>query len=155
MAIENIQSILTENYFFKDFTPSEIELLVKHAKFKTFNEGEFLFSTGQEAKSFYLVISGTVSLQVSSHEHGIIELDSVQDSEFIGWSWLKSPFIYKFDAINFVKTKTLKFDAKELKKEMDINHEFGFKMYKLFTLILIERLQAAKENIIDIYENNF
>ena len=155
MQNERIKNIIRENLLFKNFNHDEIDFLAKHSTINSFNQGEFIFSARLEAKNFYLLIDGTVSLQVFSHEHGIIELDNLQDGEFLGWSWLISPHNYHFDAVAFEKTNTICFDAKEIKKEMDNNHEFGYKMYKLFTPVIIERLQASRSNILDLYEKNF
>ena len=99
--VENLKKIIEEHFFFKDFNPEEIEILLKHASLVNFNEGEFLLTTRQEARNFYFILSGSVSLQVFSHEHGIIEFENIQDGEILGWSWLVFPFVYHFDAVAF------------------------------------------------------
>jgi CRP/FNR family cyclic AMP-dependent transcriptional regulator len=155
MSKESINAIISENLFFKHFTPGEIDLLVKHSAFVSFNEGEYLLTARQEAKGFYFIIGGSVSIQVFSHEHGILEIETIQDGEFLGWSWLVSPYVYHYDAVAFEKTKAIYFDAVALKREMDHNHEFGYKIYKLFTPVIVERLQASRLSILELYEKNF
>lgn len=155
MINERIKNIIAEDLLFNNFNQSELDLLANNCKFLNFNEGDFLFNIDQEAKAFYLIISGAVSLQIFSHEHGIVELENIQDGEFLGWSWLISPYKYHFDAVIFEKTKVLCFDAKAIKHEMDNNHEFGYKMYKLITPIITERLQASRSNILNLYEKSF
>lgn len=153
--MENNKNIIEENLFFQDFNQDEIEILVKNSAFTSFKEGNFLMNARQEAKNFYFIIDGSVSLQVFSHEHGIIEIENIQGGEILGWSWLVSPFVYHFDAVAFEKVKALYFNAQSLKNEMQNNHEFGYKMYKLFMPIIVERLQAARKNILDLYEKDF
>jgi CRP/FNR family cyclic AMP-dependent transcriptional regulator len=155
MTKENTKNIITDSLFFKDFTPAEMEILSKHSKFVSFTEGEFLLGRHQEAKYFYFIINGSVSLQIFSHEHGIIELDNIQDGEILGWSWMVSPYQFHYDAIALEKTKAIFFDAVSLKNEMNNNHDFGFKVYSIFTPVIIERLQASRENILVLYEKSF
>lgn len=151
-AAKKISAIILEHLFFKDLTHQEVEILTKHAKFEEFNKSDFLLSAREESRTFYLVLSGIVSLQIFSHERGIVELETIQEGEFLGWSWLSSPYKWHFDAVATEKAKTITFDAKALKKEMDHNPVFGFKMYKIFTPIIIERLQAARKNLIELEE---
>jgi CRP/FNR family cyclic AMP-dependent transcriptional regulator len=155
MVKQNIKNILEDNLFFKEFNQEEIEILVKHSVFSSFNEGEFLLGRHQEAKYFYFIINGSVSLQVFSHEHGILELDNIQDGEILGWSWLVPPFAFHYDALALERTNAVYFDAVAIKNEMQKNHDFGFKMYSLFTPIIIERLQASRKNILELYEKSF
>ena len=155
MSKENIRILITENLFFKNFTQEEIDILVNNSAFVSFNEGEYLLTARQEAKGFYFIIGGALSIQLFSHEQGIVEIETVGDGEILGWSWLVSPFVYHYDAVACEKTKALYFDAVALKKEMVINHEFGYKIYKLFMPVVVERLQASRVSILGIYEKNF
>ncbi|MBC7473400.1 MAG: cyclic nucleotide-binding domain-containing protein [Candidatus Sericytochromatia bacterium] len=154
MINENIKQIIEEHLFFKGFEYNEIDILIKHCAFTSFKKGDFLLGARQEAKNFYLITNGIVSLQVFSHSHGIIKLENIQDGEFLGWSWLTAPYDYHFDAVAFSKIKALVFDAKAIKRDMEANHEFGYKMYRLFIPIIVERLQAARKNILELYERD-
>lgn len=155
MTKESTKNIITENLLFKDFNNEEIDILVKNSSFVSFDSGDFIVSARQDAKHFYFIINGSVSLQAFSHEHGVIELENIQDGEILGWSWLIPPYKYHFDAIILDKTRAIQFDAHALKIEMQNNHEFGYKIYKLIVPVIIERLQASRENILELYENNF
>ena len=150
--VKKINSIITEHLFFKSLTRNEIDSLVNNAKIETFSEGDFLLSARDEAKTFYLILSGSVSLQLFSHERGILELETIQEGEFVGWSWLSSPYKWHFDIVSVEKTQVITFDAKAIKKEMENNPEFGFKIYKIFTPIIIERLQATRKNLMNLEE---
>lgn len=149
---KKISAIISEHLFFKNLTKEENEILTNHAKFEHFNKGEFLLSAREESKIFYLVLSGIVSLQIFSHERGIVELETIQEGEFLGWSWLSSPYKWHFDGVATEKTTTITFEAKALKREMEHNISLGYKMYKIFTPIIIERLQAARKNLIELEE---
>ena len=155
MSKENIRMLITENLFFKNFNHEEIEILANHASFVSFDKVEFLMTARQEAKGFYFIIGGIVSLQIFSPKQGMLEIETIQVSEFLGWSWLVETYFYHYDAVAFEKTKALYFDAVALKKEIENNHEFGYKIYKLFTPVIVERLQASRLNILELYEKNF
>lgn len=152
MPKNEIKNAIREHLFFKHFKEEEIDILVNCSSLVSFNENEYLTTAKKDSKIFYLILSGSVSLQLFSHERGIIELETIQSGEFIGWSWLVAPYKWHFDSVAMENTKTICFDAVDMKKEMEKNPEFGYKMYKIFTSIIIERLQAERANILDVYD---
>ncbi|MFN8673370.1 MAG: cyclic nucleotide-binding domain-containing protein [Candidatus Sericytochromatia bacterium] len=151
MNKNEIKTHIKEHLFFKHFKENEIDILEKCASIKNFEEDDFLTTIREEAKVFYLITNGSVTLQLFSHEKGIIELEKLESEDLLGWSWLIAPYKWHFDAIAVEKTQAICFDAVAIKKEMENNTEFGYKMYKIFTPIIIERIQAERKNLLDIY----
>ncbi|MFN4151561.1 MAG: cyclic nucleotide-binding domain-containing protein [Candidatus Sericytochromatia bacterium] len=150
---EKIKKYISEHLFFHELTNEEKDILVKCAHVKEFNEDEFIIGTHEEAKHFYLILSGTAGLSIFSHEYGKINVETIQEGDFLGWSWLVRPNKYHFDVVAQEKVKTLAFDTKELRKEMEHNHLFGYKIYKIFTPIIVERLQTTILNVMNNYKN--
>lgn len=150
---DRIKKYISEHLFFHDFTDEEKDIFSRNAEFKEFEEDEFIIGTHEEAKCFYLILSGTAGLSIFSHEYGKINVETIQDGDFLGWSWLIRPNKYHFDAVAQEKVRAIAFDAKELRKEMENNHNFGYKIYRIFTPIIVERLQTTIMNVIDNYKN--
>lgn len=149
------KNIIADISYFKDFNIDEINIITKHSSLISFNAGDFLVKTNQPAENFYFILKGTVSLQVLSNENGIIELSSVSENEFLCWSWLSSPYKYTLNAVAFEKTATLMIDAVGIKREMEDNHEFGNKIYQIFSKTIIEQFQGLQKSFVELYENSF
>jgi CRP/FNR family transcriptional regulator len=58
----NIREFLLQTFLFSSFTEKEIDLLVNYASIKKVSKGEQIFSEGQEASAFFIVISGKVKI---------------------------------------------------------------------------------------------
>jgi CRP/FNR family cyclic AMP-dependent transcriptional regulator len=150
--MEKIENIIKEHFFFRDLNNEQVNTLAKCASFEIIDPDKYILTVKEEAKNFYLILEGSVSLQVFSHERGTINLEVIQEGEFLGWSWLFSPYKWRFDAKTNEKTKFLCFDAKILKNEMAKDPELGFKIHKLFSQLIIERLQALRFKFLDVLE---
>jgi CRP-like cAMP-binding protein len=57
---------LRDNSWFKDFSPSLIEELVKVGSIQTFDTNELIVTEGEVADSFYTIISGSADVVKSS-----------------------------------------------------------------------------------------
>lgn len=152
---EDINKAIKGISCFSEFNPIEIEFLANHCSRLIFKPGNYLLNSDQKADCFYFILEGTVSIQVLSEKEGIIELESIQNSGFLGCGWLNSPYKNDYSAMAFKQTDALVFDAITIKKEMEKNHEFGYKMYELFTKIITDRFKSFRKNIVELYEKNF
>lgn len=58
----NIQKFLLQTFLFNSFTEKEIDLLSKSISTKKVSKGEQIFSEGQEASAFFIIVSGKVKI---------------------------------------------------------------------------------------------
>lgn len=152
--MESIKKIISEHLFFQDLSKEQVDSLANCASFEIIDTDKYIFTAKQEARNFYLILEGSVGLQLFSHERGIINLETIQGGEFLGWSWLFPPYKWRFDAKVIEKAKVLVFDANALKKIMSNDHQLSNIIHKLFTQIIIERLQAIRYKFLDVLEKN-
>lgn len=144
MNKEDIVILIRENVYFKDLDIKHIDFLANNSKISEYNKDDFIFNYRDRADNFYLILKGKINLQFFSHEKGEITLEEIKEGELLGWSWLKSPYMWRFDAFSLTDTKLLVFDANKIKNKMQKNSKFGYDIQSIFMNVVIDRLQSTR-----------
>jgi CRP/FNR family cyclic AMP-dependent transcriptional regulator len=69
----------------------------------------------------------------------------------LGWSWLFEPYRWHFDALAQTDVTAVAFDALCLRGKCDSNHDLGYEMVKRFSQVIMDRLQATRLALLDLY----
>jgi CRP/FNR family transcriptional regulator, cyclic AMP receptor protein len=149
--METLEPILAGHPFFKDMSPELVRLLVGCASNVKFEAGEFVSREGQEATEFFIIRQGKVALELFSPTHGPITVETLEDGDVMGWSWLLPPYRSHFDARAVDLTRCIRFDGKCLRAKLEEDHHLGYEMLKRFVKIIAERLSATRLQLLDIY----
>ena len=78
-------------------------------------------------------------------------LDSAQDGEIVGWSWLIPPNRAKFDARATTDTSVVAFDAACLRGKCEADPGLGYALLQRVTRVMDRRLQSARLRLLDLY----
>jgi CRP/FNR family transcriptional regulator, cyclic AMP receptor protein len=113
--------------------------------------GAFLFEEGQPADRFFLIRHGAVALEVHAPGSGSRVIETLGEGEVVGWSWLFKPYRWQFDARAIEPTRLVAFDAACLRGKCDADHELGYQLMQRFASAMLERLQAARLQLLDVY----
>ena len=146
-----IEELIREHDFFKGLGPEYRALLAGCATNVRFNPQEFIFREGDGADTFYVIRHGKVALGVHVPGRGFETIQTVDQGDVLGWSWLFEPYHWHFDARVLVLTRAIAFDGQCLRDKCDTDHEFGYAMMKRFGQIIIQRLQATRLQSLDLY----
>jgi len=149
--IHTLQTIVKEQPFFQGMEDRHVQLISGCAKNVRFAPGEFVFRVGEAADHFYLIRKGEVAVQFAVPTRGTRTVRTVGDSEVVGWSWLFAPYRWHFDAKVRQETLALAFDGKCLRIKCEEDHDLGYAIYTRFTQLVIESLQAALLQLLDVY----
>lgn len=149
--MESLERILTEHPFIKDLEPEHIKLIVGCASNVVFKEGEFLFREGEEANAFYIIRHGKVIIETYRPEKGPIAIQTRGEGDVTGWSWLVPPYRWHFDARAYELTRAIALDGKCLRNKCEEDHDLGYAIMKKFALIMSERLDATRVQLLDMY----
>jgi CRP/FNR family cyclic AMP-dependent transcriptional regulator len=76
---------------------------------------------------------------------------TVNAGEIVGESWLVAPYRWIFDAQALELTRALSIDARCLREKCEEDHDLGYEMMKRFMAMLVQRLQAAQLQMLDVY----
>lgn len=153
MTIENLEHILIEHPFFVGMKQEHMDLLVGCASNVRFEAGQFILREGEEANSFYLLRQGKAALEIYAPGRGSISIQTLGAGEVLGWSWLVPPYRWRFDARAIELTRAIALDGKCLRQKCEKDSELGFELLKRFSQVMVEHLQAARFQLLNVYEN--
>lgn len=149
--MQTLGPLLAEHPFLKGLDPRHLQVIVGCASNVRFDAGQFIFREGEEANQFYIIRHGKVSLEVFAPGRGSITIQTVGEGEVLGWSWLFPPYHWHFDARALELTRAIAFDGKCLRTKCEEDHDLGYELVKRFAHILVERLQATRLQLLDVY----
>lgn len=142
---------LSEHPIFKGLPFVSISEIIGCASQKTFSRSSTVFLEGEDANHCYIILSGSVDLSIHTHNRGPIVIQTLQQGDVMGWSWLFSPFIWHFDALAKEKINTIRLDGKMIRKQCKLQPELGYELMKRFSRLIQERLTATRLQLVDMY----
>jgi CRP/FNR family transcriptional regulator, cyclic AMP receptor protein len=149
--LEGLDRIVREHRFFAGLNEAFCELVCGCAKNVRFEAGQHLFHEGEPADWFYLIRHGRVALSVTVPGRGAVSFQTLGEGEVVGVSWLLPPYRWTYDAKALELTRAIAMDAACLRRKCEEDHDLGYEMMKRFVPVLIERLQATRLQILDVY----
>ena len=149
--MQTLEPILSEHPFLKRLKPDYLKILVGCASNVRFNAGQHLFREGEEANQFYMIRPGKVAVEVRAAELGPITVQTVGEGDVLGWSWLIPPYRWRFDARALELTRAIALDGICLRTKSEEDHDLGYELLKRFSNIIVERLEATRLQLLDIY----
>jgi CRP-like cAMP-binding protein len=149
--MEDLERLLKEHPFFADLSAEHIALLVGCAKNAVFRAGQLVFRDGENADSFYVIRQGKIVVETFVPHRGPIAIQTREAGEVLGWSWLVPPYRWHFDARAVELTRALVLDGKCLRDKFDGDHDLGYELMKRFSLLIAQRLEATRLQLMDIY----
>ncbi|MFH1374900.1 MAG: cyclic nucleotide-binding domain-containing protein [bacterium] len=152
--MKDLEQTLKDHPFLKDMDTEHIKLLVGCASNVVFKAGEFVFREGEEANAFYFIRHGKVLIETHIPQKGPIMIRSREAGEILGWSWLVPPYRWHFDARAVELTRAIALDGKCLREKCEQDHDVGYEIMKRFVMIIAERLEATRLQLLDVYGNS-
>lgn len=151
MSIETLERILSKHPFFKDLKEEYLDLIVGCARNVFYKPGDFIFREGEEAHEFYIIRDGRVSLEISVPGKDPVVIQTLEDGEVLGWSWIVPPYYWHFDARVVEPTRVIALDGRCLRNKCEEDHSLGYELLKRFVSIVEQRLQATRIQLLDLY----
>jgi len=150
---KDIDELLAEHSFFKDFVPGYRTLIAGCGKNVHFDAGRFLAKTGEAANEFFAIRHGRASIEIHSDERGPLILHTVEPGEIVGWSWLFPPYRWSFDVRAVDEVRAISFDGECLRGKCERDPAMGFDFMKRFARVFMDRLEATRLQLLDLYGN--
>jgi CRP/FNR family cyclic AMP-dependent transcriptional regulator len=147
----SLESQLRQHSFLVELEPHEIRIITPFASNVRFRSGEFVFRQGEAASTFYLIESGKVDVEFFAAAGGPVVLQTLKQGDILGWSWLRPPFRWRFDARAVEDTEAIAIDGAGLRNELDIDHDMGYVFFKRFLEVMTARLEAARLRLVEMY----
>ena len=151
MSIHSFEGVLREHPFFAGLDDEHLALLAGCASNVLFHPGEFLFREGSPADRFYIVRHGRVAVQAFAPGRGAVSIETIDEGEVVGWSWLFPPYTAHFDARALTLVRALSLDGACLRAKCEKDPGLGYQLTKRFAQVVVHRLEATRVQLLDLY----
>jgi CRP/FNR family transcriptional regulator, cyclic AMP receptor protein len=131
--------------------PAHLELISGCAVNQAFEADAYLMREGEPADAFYAIRQGAVALETYIPQRGALTIETLHDGDLLGWSWLVPPYRTAFDARSVGTTHTIAFDGACLRGKLDADPALGYELMRCFVPLIVERLQATRIRLLDVY----
>lgn len=125
--------------------------LMRLARDVSFAEGVRIFEEGQHADRFWVVRTGTVSLDISVPGRRSAVVETIGHNELIGWSWLFEPYLWQLGAEAMSPVRAHEFDAAAVRELCRADPALDAAVTHWVGRVLAHRLQAARNRLLDLY----
>ena len=149
--MQELDRLIAGSPLFAELTPVQLELVAGCAHNEHADAGAMLFRQGDPASRFYLVRKGAIALEVAAPGRDALVIATLAEGEGVGWSWLFPPYRWQFDGRTTVAASLIAFDAACLRGKCDADHQLGYLLMRRFAAAMVERLQATRLQLLDVY----
>ncbi|MDX3538644.1 cyclic nucleotide-binding domain-containing protein [Streptomyces sp. MB09-01] len=125
--------------------------LMSQAREVNFPENARIFDEGNRAESFWIVRSGTVTLEIPVSGRRPAPVENLGPGELVGWSWLFPPYVWQLGAQAMTPVRAYEFDAAAVRMLMDADPAFGSAIGHWVGRVLAMRLQQTRTRLLDMY----
>jgi CRP-like cAMP-binding protein len=149
--MQTLEALLADHPFFVGLELPYLRLIASFASYSHYDSHTHLFHEGERAAHFYIITEGKVALEIFAAERGTIPIDTIETGEVLGWSWLFPPYRWHFGARVVEPTRAIVLDGVSLRARCEEDHHFGYELTKRVAHIMMQRLQATRLQLLDLY----
>lgn len=149
--MRELDELITDSPIFAGLESSQLELIVGCARNVHVPEDRLLLREGEPADLFYLIRRGRVALEVNVPARGTLLIETLDPGDVVGWSWLFAPYRWQLDGRTTESSELIVFDGACLRGKVEQDHELGYQLMKRFAANLVDRLQATRIQLLDVY----
>ena len=142
------EGCLKAHPFLEGCSSNFLNHLEEFARDVDFNEGDTILREGDYADRFYLICTGTVSLESATNGSPGINIQSLGPGDVLGWSWMYAPYEWHFTARATSQCHAVELNAASLLIRAEEDRAFGYELMKRLSKHLIHRLQATRERLV-------
>lgn len=149
--MRTIEQYLPDHPFFEGLDAPTLALVAGCATNISVAAGQYLCREGDPADRFFVVRRGRVAIEVHGPSSGTLVLDTADEGDVVGWSWLVPPYRSTFDARAAEAAGVVAFDGACLRGKCEQDPRLGYELMQRVTQVMNERLVAAQVRLLDLY----
>jgi CRP-like cAMP-binding protein len=150
--MKDLKEILLAHPFFKGMEEMYVDFIAGCGKNEQHKEGAYLFKEGAPANYFYIIRKGKLALESICPGKGSIILETLNQDEVVGWSWLFEPYKWTYSGRVVQDCRVTALDGNCLRGKCENDPVLGYELFKRFSKIIISRLQESRLQIMDLYK---
>ena len=149
--MEQLEQLIAAHPLFAGLKPEYSHLIGGCAHNVRFEPGQFLLHHGGPADEFYLLRHGRVALTLGAPGRPALTVQTLGPGELLGVSWLVAPYRWMYDAQALETVGAIAIDAACLRAKSEADHDLGFELAQRLMAVLVQRLHAARLQLLDVY----
>jgi CRP/FNR family cyclic AMP-dependent transcriptional regulator len=123
------------------------------ARTVTFAPRERVFCEGEQAEGCWLLHDGRVALDIFIPGRGLVVVQTLGAGDVLGWSWLVPPYRWHFGATATEPTTATSLDTAQLRTLAEQDPAFGHALATTLFAAMLQRLQATRARLLDLYRS--
>jgi CRP-like cAMP-binding protein len=135
---------LAEVDFVRGFAPQHVRRLAQAARLEECLAGTVLFREGEICPFVYLVLCGSVGLEMKVPGRGPVLVETVRAGELLSWSPLLGTGPMTATAGTLTRCRLAVFDADQLLDMAEHEPRFGMEVLRRTATVIARRLHAAR-----------
>ena len=144
--------ILKKTSLFKALSDDQLKAVVRLSKEKSFQQGEKIFKHGQQAKTLYVLVSGSVSLRIDAPEELDLMAETFQETgNVFGMAALTKSHIYNVTAHCTRSTIALSLDSAGLQEIIRQEPVYGLEVMAELAQLYMNRLNNTRMAITNLF----
>ncbi len=148
---KNIARALSTSPCFAGLSQSALGVVAEAAVAARFEAGQFLLREGQAADRFFVLLQGRVAIELRSSNRGQVIIQTLEEGDVVGLSWLHPPQRWIFDAQALTFIDALSIDADAIMAACRLDPALGLDLMHRFAGCAIDQLQAARLQLLEFY----
>ncbi|WP_020524723.1 Crp/Fnr family transcriptional regulator [Catelliglobosispora koreensis] len=149
--MNSVRDTLGEFSFLDEVPDTWLDRLSSIGHKVTYPTGQRIFHEGERAEHFWLITSGAVGLDLHVPGRGDILIETLREGDVLGWSWMFPPRRWHFGAVAARTVHAIQFNGEEVMRTCRENPALGMDLMQRFVALILDRLQATRMRLIDLY----
>jgi CRP-like cAMP-binding protein len=145
---------LKASAFGMDLPPGVVQQLAAAARWKRCLRGDILFREGDVNRSFYIVQSGSIALDMCPPARGCQRLLTLGTGELVAWSALLDEGKMTATATALGDAELLEFSGADVQRLCDSDPVFGYHLMQRLSRALSKRLVATRLQLLDLFRQD-
>jgi CRP/FNR family cyclic AMP-dependent transcriptional regulator len=153
MSDLDLVDILRSIHFLEDISVEELRHIASVARLEAYTARSTLFRVGDRLSCIFLMVDGSVALELPVPAHGAKRVYTVGPGELFGWSPLLDQLPATATARALTPTRVVCVDAGQILALCHHDPQFGFAFMRRTAVALAKRLEATRLQLLDIYRH--
>jgi CRP-like cAMP-binding protein len=143
------RQVLRDHQFTRGLTEQQIDGLAGIANQVTFEENEVVLVDGAHSKSFFLLLTGSVVVELRT-SHCVIAVQALGPGKVFGWSALLEDQDTLFQVRAREKTTALRIDGAGLKTQCMSDTALGAELFHRILRVVAGRVKATEQRFAEM-----